>query len=258
MATREILCPACGGLFSTEKPEGFVFCQHCGEKITLPAQEAPEETLEDLASRYAPQRAAPAAATAASAATKHYDEEQSLLEYAAPYLATSILSITYDINIKNAEAKYREVLHLNPANAAAWKGLFDCVLAEGRKTYLQTPKIEGTEYWLSIDSFTSADWYQVDSYFCRALVQQGKARCILLDEFLQPGRKAKKYLDTAIEYAQAADRLAYEEQHRQYFQKPMEEMPLVGHEAFLAYQKEKQKKDELRRQKEQKKRKGLW
>lgn len=225
---RQVTCPACSGQFETQKDSGTVFCVECGNRVTLDATGAADASPSPAAPADAP--AQPAAGMSAS--------EISLLDYAASVLSADLNSPVFDLNIQKAEGWYKDVLLLNQKNPQAWKGLFDCLLLQTRKTFVSLPRIEGTDYWLTTSGSPHLLSFNVDSYFCRVMVLEDNVQAMLLDEVLQPGRKAKKFLDSAIECADPPLKEEYERLADEYFEKPRREMPGAGKVAFLAWQQQ--------------------
>ena len=149
-------------------------------------------------------------------------------------LETELSSPSYDYNLKEAERKFRELLKDNKDNSLAWMGLFGVLLHQCKKTFQKQEKIPGTEYWLRRGSDVFIDFFEVDGYFWRVVVgENGQYRSYLLDSILQPGRKAKLYLENAKATGQAEEKAAAEALLSAFFEKATETMALKGREFLM-------------------------
>lgn len=154
--------------------------------------------------------------------------EQLKMQQAFSLVGTPVDDPEYDANIKRAEQLFNGLLKGSHSNHMAWLGMFLCALRNTEKTFLNTEKIGESLYWLKDGYDPNGYIFQVESYFCRSVVRGGKPRNVLLDDILQPGRKAKLYLNRALECAPEGEQQAIEELLENYFSKPFEDMPVLG------------------------------
>lgn len=206
MAIITLKCTHCGKEIRGDDQHEVCFCMYCGHTVGMPRQ------VEDGTS------------------TESYSKsaDRMLLEKAYAQLSTDPTLPEYEPNIRQAEANFNQCLRSNRENHLAWMGLFICMLRLTENTFANQPKIEGTIYWLKPGVRHDAAFFQVESYFCRVVSRHGHENFIVIDDILQPGRKAKLYLDNAARFAPEEEKSAVEDIRFTYFGKPSEEMARFG------------------------------
>ncbi|MDL2253899.1 hypothetical protein LJC49_07500 [Ruminococcaceae bacterium OttesenSCG-928-I18] len=195
MGSFGLLCPNCGKKLHVLEGKKNVVCTLCGSNIAVPqAQTEAEPVSEETKPKADTDTTLPSA-------------EQTKLNEAYHLLETDLASPSFDQNVKEAERKFMELVKENRENYLAWSGLFGCLLHQCKKTYVKQEKIPGTEYWLQPGTNVFQDFFRVEGYFNRVLVdEQGKYRSFEYDSILQPGRKARLYLENAVQTAEGEEK----------------------------------------------------
>lgn len=217
---QSLLCPACGVVIAGGQAPQQATCPRCGYAFEVAAA----LPLTDFR---------PDPDNAADQVVKAH------LRDAVDLLNTDITSPDFDKNIVKARELFSQVLHTTDNHPQGWLGLFQCCLCETLKTFLSTPRFGNTGYWLTIDRTTSFELYQMNSCFCRLQVIGYKNDVYVVDEVLQPGRKAEMYLGHAVENAPEEMRPGLEAVKRFFFDTAMAQLPAVGLEAIGEFESQR-------------------
>jgi len=113
-------CTECGGSVQVDSEKKAAVCESCGNAFIV------EEAINNFNNNYFK------TANITDSVVNIYEQkdaatEQSLIDYAYSFI---------NENVDEAENKFREVLQINPQNAKAWKGLYDCEKVRVYREYI--------------------------------------------------------------------------------------------------------------------------